>query len=262
MAHSDKNAYIGVPSDDCRGNLRREVTRSRWRSTPFCIDDVVLRLAYRKTSTTPPVRQRCSDELAGLVGGVVTGDRSAVHSLMVALAPHLLRTVRGVLGRHDPDVEDVAQDAALTVLQVLPSYRGQGTVCRFACSTAVLVAMNARRRKLSAKRGGPLPSRGDIDVDEVAAPSSWMLPGHCGPEESLCQNEAASAARDLVLTLPPAQAEVLALHCMAGCTVPEIAEATGVPRETVRSRLRLARQALRRRLESEPTWLELLEGER
>jgi DNA-directed RNA polymerase specialized sigma24 family protein len=40
----------------------------------------------------------------------------------------------------------------------------------------------------------------------------------------------------------------MALHYEAGYTVGEIAELLDVPRETVRSRLRLARQHLRSRL--------------
>ena len=62
-----------------------------------------------------------------------------------------------------------------------------------------------------------------------------------------------------MLSLPGLQAQALALHCVAGCTVAEIAEATGAPLQTVRSRLRLARRALRLRLAAEPTLLELLE---
>ena len=220
-----------------------------------------LQLAYRESSRA---RQPRADELADVASAALAGNRSAIHALMVALAPHLLRTVRSVLGRHDPDIEDVAQEAGLVVLRVLPTHRGEGTVCRFACRTAVLVAMNARRRRLAEKRGGR-SARSDVDVEALAAaagtPGTRTL-AQCDPEAALSQSQAAAAARNLVLTLPPAQAEVLALHCMAGSTIPEIAEATGAPIETVRSRLRLARRALRLRLEAEPRWLEVLEPER
>lgn len=49
-------------------------------------------------------------------------------------------------------------------------------------------------------------------------------------------------------SLPSPQRAVMALHYEAGYTVGEIAELLDVPRETVRSRLRLARQRLRSRL--------------
>ena len=46
-----------------------------------------------------------------------------------------------------------------------------------------------------------------------------------------------------------------------GGTLAEIAAATGAPQETVKSRLRLARQALRQTLERAPGMLEVLEGD-
>ncbi len=41
--------------------------------------------------------------------------------------------------------------------------------------------------------------------------------------------------------------------------VQEVADATGVPVNTVRSRMRLAKEALRRRIEADPDLLEMLE---
>ena len=212
----------------------------------------MLRLVHRRTSNNTFTRRERADELASVARAALKGDRSATHALIAALAPHLLRSVRGVLGRYNAEVDDVAQEAALVLLKVLPSYRGEGRVSDFARQTAVLVALNARRSQLAAKRGGHLePS--SVDVDSLASSSDG------DPEQTLAQTRAAAAARDLMLSLPGLQAQALALHCVAGCTVAEIAEATGAPLQTVRSRLRLARRALRLRLAAEPTLLELLE---
>ena len=59
--------------------------------------------------------------------------------------------------------------------------------------------------------------------------------------------------RQLILTLPSEQGEVLVLHTVQGLSISEIAESTNAPKETVRSRLRLARTALRRRIHGGPT---------
>jgi RNA polymerase sigma-70 factor (ECF subfamily) len=59
--------------------------------------------------------------------------------------------------------------------------------------------------------------------------------------------------------LPPPQAEALALHFLFDHTVPEIAGMLGVPPETVRSRLRLGKQALRARIVSDTRLAALLE---
>jgi RNA polymerase sigma-70 factor (ECF subfamily) len=198
-------------------------------------------------------RARHPDELLTVARAAARGDRSATHALLVALAPHLLRTVRSMLGRNNPDAEDVAQEAALVVIAALPSFRGESTVQRFATRTAVLVAMNARRKQAASKRGGAQATV-ETDLDELVAQPD-------GPEERLVQAQAAQAVRALLLTLPAAQAEALALHCVGGCTLAEIAEATHAPLQTVKSRLRLARQALRLTLAGKPALLELLESE-
>lgn len=203
--------------------------------------------------STPGANERHADELAGLARAAAAGDRSAIHALLVALAPHLLRSVRSLLGRNDADAEDFAQEAALVVLAALPSFRGESTVLRFATRTAVLVAMNARRKRAASKRGSKVTSS-ERDLDELGAASD-------SPEQRLARARATAAVRELLLTLPAPQAEALALHCVAGSSLAEIAEASGAPLQTVKSRLRLARQALREKLDAEPALLELLEGE-
>lgn len=45
---------------------------------------------------------------------------------------------------------------------------------------------------------------------------------------------------------------------MLGYSLDEIAEASGTPLNTIRSRLRLAKQALRRKIEADPSLLEEL----
>lgn len=51
--------------------------------------------------------------------------------------------------------------------------------------------------------------------------------------------------------LPPAQRAVVTLHLYAGYTLPECADLLGIPLETARSRLRLARERLRRAIGEE-----------
>ena len=60
-----------------------------------------------------------------------------------------------------------------------------------------------------------------------------------------------TALRMVVEGLSPRQRAAVVLHLHAGYSVDETAEILGVPRETVRSRLRVAREHLRRALEGE-----------
>jgi RNA polymerase sigma-70 factor (ECF subfamily) len=60
--------------------------------------------------------------------------------------------------------------------------------------------------------------------------------------------------------LPQEQADTFALREFLGFSLEEVAEATGAPTNTVRSRMRLARESLARRLSSAPDLVEELEG--
>ncbi|NCQ61841.1 MAG: RNA polymerase subunit sigma, partial [Myxococcales bacterium] len=67
------------------------------------------------------------------------------------------------------------------------------------------------------------------------------------------------AVRALLGALPDVQAEALALRICLGLSLEQVAAATDTPQNTVRSRLRLARQALLRRVESDPALCALVE---
>ncbi|CAN5844004.1 sigma-70 family RNA polymerase sigma factor [soil metagenome] len=73
----------------------------------------------------------------------------------------------------------------------------------------------------------------------------WIEPGDRRESEP----SSFAALRDAFGRLSPEQRAVVALHMHAGYTVAETAALVGAPDETVRSRLRLAKQRLRRELE-------------
>jgi RNA polymerase sigma-70 factor (ECF subfamily) len=107
----------------------------------------------------------------------------------------------------------------------------------FACRAAVLASMNVRRRDVS--RNEKVKRLAELRSAEDSAPS---------PERVLLEQRAANVVRELLGSLPEAQAEVLGLHHVVGLTALEIANITQAPLETVRSRLRLGRQALRQKV--------------
>ena len=59
--------------------------------------------------------------------------------------------------------------------------------------------------------------------------------------------------------IPEAQAETLALRVALGHSIDEVAAITRAPINTVRSRLRLGKDALRARIAADPRWAELWE---
>jgi RNA polymerase sigma-70 factor (ECF subfamily) len=60
------------------------------------------------------------------------------------------------------------------------------------------------------------------------------------------------AVRALLDELPDEQSEALALRFMLGWSLADIAEVSAAPLNTVRSRIRLAKEALRRHIKGDP----------
>ena len=158
----------------------------------------------------------------------------------------MLRAARRVLARRTEDIEDVVQEAMQALVDALPGFRGQCTVLHFAWRVAVLTALaNRRRLDLRAQWAG---SGEGIDpaADAPSPADAALLRG---------RRQALSALLD---QLPPDQAEVLVLHAAYGFTIDELAGAVGRPPETIRSRLRLAKRALRDRIDASPELADVL----
>jgi RNA polymerase sigma-70 factor (ECF subfamily) len=189
--------------------------------------------------SVPPPREQAI-ELARIAAA---GDVRATRRLLETVAPRVARVVRAVMGSRHPEVEDAAQLSLIAFVQALPSFRGECDPGQFAARIAVRTAGAVRRRSRS--RGGAEDHA--VDVDSIEAP----------PEELEAQRRR-DFIRGLLDTLPEEQAEVLVLRIMLGWALKEIAATTGAPLNTVRSRLRLAKEALRRRIADDPVLTEAL----
>lgn len=169
------------------------------------------------------------------------GDLEATQALLGYLVPVIRRVVAGVIGTGHADFDDVAQQSLIAVLGALPSFRGECSPAGYASRIAFRVALRARKQ-----RGREL-TRLDVlarsSTDETSAPS---------PVEVSSAQRRRELLRELLARLPEEQAETLALRVVLGWSLDEIASATGAPTNTVRSRMRLAKDALRRSIEKSP----------
>ena len=177
-----------------------------------------------------------------------SGDRRAAHALLLRVGPSMLRAVRRVLARRTADVEDVVQEAMQALINALPGFRGQCTVLHFAWRVAVLTALANRRRLDLRAQWAAGSSDGVEPAGDEPSPAEAALLGS--------RREALSALLD---ELPPDQAEVLVLHAAYGFTIEELAGTIGRPLETIRSRLRLAKRALRDRIAANPELADVLQ---
>jgi RNA polymerase sigma-70 factor (ECF subfamily) len=148
------------------------------------------------------------------------------------------------MGAKHPDADDAAQLTLIGFIQALPSFRGECDPAQFAARIAVRTAGAVRRRA----RARSVGQDDSVDLDGVEAP----------PHEIAAARRRA-LIRTLLDDLPEEQAETLALRVMLGWSLKEIAASTEAPLNTVRSRLRLAKEAIRRRIADNPALAEALE---
>jgi RNA polymerase sigma-70 factor (ECF subfamily) len=133
--------------------------------------------------------------------------------------------------------EDVVQDAFLGVWRNASRYvDGRGSVKTWLLSIVHHRAVDAVRRRRPTTE---LPEREDVPPPALQLPDIWHEVA-----AGLDRAEIAVA----MATLPDVQREAIELAYWAGLTQPEIAERTGAPLGTVKSRVRLGLLALRRSL--------------
>ena len=136
--------------------------------------------------------------------------------------------------------EDVVQDAFLGVWRNASRYvEGRGSVKTWVLAIVHHRAVDAVRRRRPTTE---LPEREDIPPPQLTVPDIW-------PDVAAELDRAEIAAA--LATLSPAQREAIELAYWGGLTQQEIAERTGAPLGTVKSRVRLGLLALRRALTDE-----------
>lgn len=196
-----------------------------------------------------PASQDDAAELTALARLAGTGDPAATRRFLDRMWPTLSRVVNGVLGSHHPEVDDVIQQSLIAVLQALSAFRGECHPAGYASRIALHVALRARKNV--AVRRNRSQSLAQISASE---PDAY----HPGCEVSAERRK--RALRDLLGDLPEEQADALALRVMLGWSLEEVAQATGAPLNTVRSRVRLAKEALRKKIEADPSLADELQG--
>ena len=178
--------------------------------------------------TDEAVRSPASDRDL-LIKAAVNGDPAAVHDLIVELLPRVRNQVRYLI-RGEEAVDDIAQDALVTVMNRLSSFRGEGSLESWVDGVALRVILVSRRRRR-------------VWLSRIAPQTPEALSGETeSSPESYPDRRRSVMALD---ALPDKQRIALVMHYVLGMTVPEIATELRIPSETVRSRLRLGMSRLR-----------------
>lgn len=151
-------------------------------------------------------------------------------SLEAFVALHYRRMVRlaGIVCADRADAQDAVQNALERAWRHRAGLRGRDRIKPWLDSIVVRESIRLNGRGRSALRR---VTRRLVGSDDAELAYDQPMP---------------SGLFDELKRLPLAQRAVLALHYEAGYPVAEVAELVGAPLETVRSRLRLARDRLRR----------------
>lgn len=199
-------------------------------------------LRWTKMPSTPAVSE--PDALRSLLARAQQGDREAARSLLSAVAPAVHAVVRRALGPSHPDLDDLAQESLVGFMRALDGFRGECSVLHFARRISLFRVIEEQKRNRAQKRGTDRRSYCDPD----AAPTEART--HADTVDA----QHRELLNELLAGLRPEQAEAFAMRHLLDYSVEEIAEAANVPANTIRSRLRLAKEALRARIEAEPVF--------
>ena len=171
-----------------------------------------------------------------LVSEVAAGSAEALGRLYDRHAPTAFGLARRIVTQPEM-AEEVVQDVFAQIWRDAPRY------AQDRASVAGWIVMLTRTRAidhLRARRARP-------DLGQSVPPESMpaLSAGGRDPEQTAVTMEEATLVRAALETLPEAQRSLVDLAYSEGLTHSEIAERTGVPLGTVKTRLRTAMLSLR-----------------
>ena len=183
--------------------------------------------------TTPPrpcVTERSeSNELISRIAR--NGDRRAFEELFLVFAPK----VKAMLmrqGANPATAEEIAQEALFTVWKKAALYAAdRGTASTWIFTIARNLRIDRLRREVAWQALGE-------EHEETAADGPL-------PDEIAASNELQKRVRAVLDGLPAEQVQVVMLSYVDGLSHSDIAERTGLPLGTIKSRMRLAYQKVR-----------------
>jgi RNA polymerase sigma-70 factor (ECF subfamily) len=172
-----------------------------------------------------------SDQLA--LARICAGESAAVAVLYDRYSRPALGMALKIV-RDLEEAEDVVHDAFLAVVERAHQYQAErGTVAGWLVTTVRNLALDRVRRRVR---------REHITQEELRHEPAASVPD---PESASVRAGEATAVREALRRLAPAQRETLEIAFYEGLSYPEIAARDGVPLGTVKSRAARALWALR-----------------
>lgn len=171
------------------------------------------------------------------------GDTVAVESLIHAYKTVVYRLALSILD--DPaEADEAAQDALLTAIRKLDSYRGEAAFSTWLYTITLNVCrMRLRKRKSRERWQGVLQGL-------LLRPTEAVRE----PEQTALTSENDRVVWQAIQQLTPEQREVVVLRYMQELPIKEIAQVAGVSERTVQNRLHAAQATLQALLVGKVDW--------
>ncbi len=192
-----------------------------------------------------------------LVRMTLAGDREAYRTLVERYQGRLFSTALDIVKTRE-DAEDVVQETFVKAFLSLGQFKGESSFYTWLYRICFNMAIDIRRK--ASRRGGThLEFKEHTGVNRAAVQEGARetggggLANHSqnveGPHDALARKELGRKIQEVLGELSEEHRAVITLREVDGLDYEEIAQAIGVPKGTVMSRLFYARKALQKALE-------------
>lgn len=172
-----------------------------------------------------------------LVGGALSGDRSAFDLLVRRHSPQVFRLALRMLGSRE-EAEDVEQETFVDAYRGLSRFRADASFGTWVCSIAAKKCLGRRRQWARRKHGS---------IDEA----DYRLAGPgCDPADHVLERDSARRVQQALAKLRPPDRLLIVLRFIEGLSHDEISHVLGCSVESSRSRLLRAKTIFRKAYES------------
>jgi len=185
---------------------------------------------------------------AAFVARLKARDEQAFNELMTLYQRRVFALVFRMLGRR-AEAEEVTQEAFLQVFRAIDKFRGESKLSTWLFRVAVNLCKN--RMKYNQRRA----SAGQQDLDSLADHSDLGAAEGVSvgrvhrPDETAQGNQLEQIVKLAFTQLEPEFRQLVILRDVEDLSYEEIADVTGLPRGTVKSRIHRGRAQLRARVE-------------
>jgi RNA polymerase sigma-70 factor, ECF subfamily len=172
------------------------------------------------------------------------GDEAAYEKLVTVFSPWMQYVARKHV--HSAGLaEDIVQETWLAVLRELDTFQGRSSLKTWIFQILVNQAKSAGRRDRRVIAVDPLNQCIDLPRTSANWPAAGTAASVAQPEDLVIADEAARTILAAVATLPPRDAQIIALRDIEGLSAPEAAEQLGISSGNQRVLLHRARARLR-----------------